>query len=287
MNTIDSFEVVQTQQTPGATFEVVQYTTLQGSDDLNVAEKIFLVNQANIHLKMIRVKLDSSEMFIEPGALYFMKGNLQLESSIQGGVAKGLMRKFITGETLFQSRIKGTGEIYLEPTFGHYLLFNLDDDALVFDKGAFCCASANLQVSAALQKNISSALFGGEGFFQTEVRGSGVVVLNSPVPTSELLMYELGAGEKLSVDGNFAFARTASVSFRAEKSAKTFFQMATSGEGLLQTFTGPGMVWIAPTQGVYDKIKMMSSASHLTHAHGSMGTNAQANGAGRPDRDSR
>ena len=272
MDLLDSFEVTQTQEVPGAVFEIVQYKSLQGSDDLNVAEKIFLVNQADIHLKMIRVKLDKSEILIEPSALYFMKGNLQLESSIQGGIAKGLMRKFMSGETLFQSRIRGTGEVYLEPTFGHYLLFNIDNDALIFDKGAFFCSSASLSVSAKMQKNVSSALFGGEGFFQTEVKGSGVVIPNSPVPTSELLTYELATGEKLSVDGNFAFVRTASVSFQAEKSGKTFFQSVTSGEGLLQTFTGPGIVWIAPTQGVYDKIKMMNPLSNLNGTQGSMGT---------------
>ncbi len=273
MSNVDPFDVVETEKTLGTIFEVVQYKTLKGSDDLNVAEKVFFANQADIHLKMIRVKLDKSEVLIEPGALYFMKGSLQLESNMQGGIAKGLMRKFMTGETLFQSRIKGTGEVYLEPTFGHYLLFNIDNDALIFDKGAFYCASANLEVSAKMQQNVSSALFGGEGFFQTQVKGSGVVVLNSPVPIAELLMYELAAGEKLSVDGNFAFVRTASVSFHAEKSGKSLFQSVTSGEGLLQTFTGPGIVWLAPTQGVYNKIKMMNGIANLSHGQGSMGTN--------------
>lgn len=273
MTDIDPFEVVESESIPGAVLEVVQYKTLKGSDDLDVAEKVFFANQADIHLKMIRVKLDRSELLIEPGALYFMKGALQLESNTHGGIAKGLMRKFMTGETLFQSRIKGTGEIYLEPGFGHYLLVNIDNDALIFDKGVFHCASASLEVSPKMQQNVSSALFGGEGFFQTQVKGSGVVVLNSPVPVSELLMYDLAAGEKLSVDGNFAFVRTASVSFHAEKSGKSLFQSVTSGEGLLQTFTGPGMVWIAPTQGVYDKMKMMNSIANLSHSQGSMGTN--------------
>lgn len=272
MTNTDPFEVIDSETVPGALFEVVQYKTLKGSDDLEVAEKVFFANQAEIHLKMLRVKLDRSELLIEPGALYFMKGALQLESSTQGGIAQGLMRKFMTGETLFQSKIKGTGEIYLEPGFGHYLLFNVDNDALIFDKGAFHCASAGLEVSAKMQQNVSGALFGGEGFFQTQVKGSGVVVLNSPVPISELLMYELADGEKLSVDGNFAFVRTASIKFQAEKSGKSLFQSVTSGEGLLQTFTGPGMVWIAPTQGVYDKIRMRNSIANLSHPQGSMGT---------------
>jgi uncharacterized protein (AIM24 family) len=213
-------------------------------------------------------------MLIEPGALYFMKGHLQLESHTQG-LAKGLMRKFITGETLFQSQITGTGEVFLEPSFGHYLLFNINDDALIFDKGAFYCASFGMEVSAKMQKNISSALFGGEGLFQTQVKGTGIVVLVSPVPPSELMMYSLEPGEKLSVDGNFAFVRTASITFQAEKSAKTLFQSVTSGEGLLQTFTGPGIVWIAPTQVVYDRIKLQNGIHTLSHPEGSMGSDTQ------------
>ena len=272
MTNIDHFEIVESEKIMGTIVEVVQYKTLKGSDDLNVAEKLFFAKQAGIHLKMLRIKLDNSELVIEPGALYFMKGNLQLESSSQGGIAKGLMRKFMTGETLFQSRIKGTGEVYLEPTFGHYLLFNIDNDALIVDKGAFHCASAGLEVSSKIQRNVSSALFGGEGFFQTQIKGSGIVALNSPVPISELLTYDLAAGEKLSVDGNFAFVRIASVSFHAEKSGKSLFQSVTSGEGLLQTFTGPGTVWIAPTQGIYDKIKLQQGITNLSHGQGSMGT---------------
>ncbi len=272
MDTND-FVVIEKEQTANAIFEVVQYDSLQGSDDLNVAEKVFFANQANIHLKMVRVTLKNSEILIEPGALYFMKGNLQLESSING-IAKGLMRKFLTGETLFQSRIKGIGEIFLEPSFGHYLLFNLDNDSLIFDKSAFFCASATIDVSAKMQQNISSALFGGEGLFQTQAKGSGIVVLVSPVPFNELLVYELGVGEKLSVDGNFAFVRTGSVQFHAEKSGKSLFQTVTSGELLLQTFTGPGLVWLAPTQTIYEKMKLPYGVQNLSHSQGSSGSHS-------------
>lgn len=50
------------------------------------------------------------------------------------------------------------------------------------------------------------------------------MVLVSPVPVAELVVYELAAGEKLSVDGNFAFVRTASVSFHAEMSSKSILE---------------------------------------------------------------
>lgn len=268
----ENFTVIESQQISGAIFDIVRYEKLLGSDDLNVAEKIFFANQANIYLKMVRVTLQNSELLIEPGALYFMKGHLELKSTTGGGLAKGLMRKFLTGETLFQSRIKGSGEVFLEPSFGHYLVFNIENDGLIFDKSAFYCASTGIEIGAKLQSNISSALFGGEGFFQTHAAGTGVVVLVSPVPVAELVVYELAAGEKLSVDGNFAFVRTASVSFHAEMSSKSIFGTVVSGELLLQTFTGPGMVWVAPTQGVYDKMKRPYGVSTVSHNQGSAGT---------------
>ncbi|MGB2682539.1 MAG: AIM24 family protein [Candidatus Competibacter sp.] len=83
---------------------------------------------------------------------------------------------------------------------------------------------------------------------------------------------DLAGGEKLSVDGNFAFARSASVQFQAEKSAKSWLQTATGGELLLQTFTGPGRVWLAPTQGVYDRIARAGGDTRLDAAPDSRGT---------------
>lgn len=274
MSSLENLTVIETEKIAGATFEVVRYERLQGSDDLNIAQKVFFANQADIHLKMVRVTLNNSELLLEPSALYFMKGHLQLEATTGGGIAKGLMRKFLTGETLFQSRIKGSGEVFLEPSFGHFSLFNIENDALIFDKSSFYCASNGIEVSAKLQSNISSALFGGEGFFQTQAAGTGVVVLVSPVPASELIAYELAAGEKLSVDGNFAFVRTASVSFHAEMSSKSIFGTVVSGEMLLQTFTGPGIVWLAPTQTVYEKMKQPFGISHLSQSEGSSGSHS-------------
>lgn len=35
---------------------------------------------------------------------------------------------------------------------------------------------------------------------------------------------------------------------------KGFARKMVSGEGLLQTFSGSGHVWLAPTQGIYEKL---------------------------------
>lgn len=268
----EASETLDAIERPGARFEVLHYPASRGSADLAVAEKIFLLNQARIRLKMVRVTPDKSEVLIEPGALYFMKGHLRLESGLTGGLAKSLPRTFATGETLFQSKIGGTGEVYREPGFGHRAPFDLERDARVSDKGAFCCASAGVAASARPQKNLSGARSGGEGFFQTAAADGGARALESPVPAAELLAYERAAGEKLSVDGNFAFVRSGGVQFHAEQSAKSLLQTVTSGELLLQTFTRPGTVWVAPTQGAYERIARAGGGTRLGEASDGRGT---------------
>lgn len=257
--------IIGAEESPNLKVEVLQYEHLEGSDDLEIAEKLFFAQQTGIRLKQIRLTLNNSEVLIEPGALHYMYGQLTLTSSAthgQGvlGLGRALMRKLASGETLFQTRIAGTGKVYLDPTFGHFILYFLENENLIVDKGIFYCADANLNVSSIMQKNISSALFGGEGFFQTKVSGTGIAVFLSPVPADELKRYDLDGQSKLYVDGNFALIRTGDVIFRAEKSSKSLFRTIASGEFMLQTFEGKGSVWIAPTQGIYEEIKQFGMA---------------------------
>lgn len=165
---------------------------------------------------MIRITLYNSFARIEPGFLYFMKGNLENKTSTGGGILKGLGRKVLSGEWLFINEIHGTGQIYLEPSFGYFFICELE----IGDQGMFYASTRDLDISSTLQKNISAGVFGGEGLFQTQVKGSEVVVLYSPVLTNEVQKIELD-NEKLSVDGNFALLRTAEIDFKAEKSSKT------------------------------------------------------------------
>jgi len=239
----------------GTVIEIVQYNTLMGSADVRTAQNLFFANQSGMHLKMVRIQLAGSHVRVEPGALYYMRGKLEMKASTGGGIMKGLARKLVAGESFFVNEIHGHGEIYLEPTFGHFLLHRIDnaEGGVIVDKGLFYAGTGELSISAAQQRNVSSALFGGEGFFQTLIAGTGVAVLYSPVPREEIIRYDL-EGEKLAVDGNFAMMRSEGVKFRAEKSSKSWVATAVSGEGLLQTFEGRGHVWVAPTQGVYQKL---------------------------------
>ncbi|MCE6957747.1 AIM24 family protein [Cereibacter sphaeroides] len=247
----------------GNRLEVIDYGKLAGSADAATAEKLYFLREAGMALKSVRVTLANSSLLVEPGALYYMQGKLGIETKV-GGVLSGLMRSLAAGETLFANQIAGTGMVMLEPSFGHFLLVEIENDELVCDKGMFYAAVGDLTVKAKVM-GLSAAVFGGEGIFQTVVKGTGVVVLMSPVPMEELVSYELTDGI-LSVDGNFALMRVGDINFTVKKSSKSWLHTAVSGEGLLQTFSGTGTVWLAPTQKIYQQLLLPGALQQLAEA---------------------
>ena len=119
----------------------------------------------------------------------------------------------------------------------------------------FFCCSSSIEVKDFMQKDLSSSILGNEGLFQIELSGSGIIVLECNVPKNEIVEFSLSHGEELKVDGNFAIARTKGISFSVTKSDKTLFGSAINGEGFLNTFSGEGTIWLAPTQPMYQKMK--------------------------------
>jgi len=265
------YEVIDEKMTEGARFRILQQKELKGSSDVRSAEQLFFLQSAGMRLKQVQITLNKGRIRNEPGALYFMKGNLEMKSSTGGGIMRGLTRKVLSGESFFVNEIHGSGEVFLEPTFGHFLLVDIDDDEVIVDKSMFYAGSGTLDISAAAQRNLSAAAMGGEGLFQTRIKGSGVAVLFSPVPMSELQIVDLD-GDTLSVDGNFALLRTGNIDFSVQKSSKSWLATSVSGEGLLQTFKGTGQVWLAPTQGVYDRLATPGGLASLAGPGGAMGT---------------
>ena len=238
-------------------FEVLAYNSLEGPQDIEMAMGIFFANQSGLKMKQVRIKLRNSSVKTEAGALYFYKGDIESKSDIGGigGLFKKAVSGSITNESAIKPTYKGSGEIYLEPAFKHYIILEINNDSIIVDKGMFFCCSSSIEVKSFLQKNISSSILGNEGLFQIELSGSGIVVLECNVPKNEIVEFNLSHGEELKVDGNFAIARTKGISFSVTKSDKTLFGSAINGEGFLNTFSGEGTIWLAPTQPMYQKMK--------------------------------
>ena len=178
-----------------------------------------------------------------------------MTSGVTLGNAVGrFVRGAVTGEQMAQPEYTGTGTLVLEPSFKHFLVLELaEQESIIIDDGMFYCAQGSVKVKAVSQKNVSSALLGGETLFQCQLTGPGIIILESVVPMEEINIIDLN-NDVLKVDGNFAVLRSSTLNFTVERSAKTLVGSAVSGEGLVNVYRGTGQVWLAPTIKVYNSM---------------------------------
>ncbi|MCT4595134.1 MAG: AIM24 family protein [Anaeromicrobium sp.] len=191
-------------------------------------------------LRQVRIKINDSGVLVQPGDLQFMKGPLMIEVQENApSQAKGFFKSVGTGEASFTSRYSGKrGEIYLDPSYKYFYMLELCDEEIILGDGMFYCCEDSIQVSVHVNKDVAVGLLTADGFRQPKLSGNGIAILESYVPFDEILMYELN-NDTLKVDGSLAVVIRGDIKTKLEKSKK---------EGLLQTFTGTGEVWLAPTK---------------------------------------
>ena len=237
-------------------FQILEFDRLEGATDVGTALGLQIMNDSGIKLRQVRIILEDSSVKVESGALSYMKGEIEIKTKTGGvvGLGKKFLNSKLTGETMFKPTYEGTGEIFLEPSFGHFALIELEDEEIIVDDGLFYACEEEIEVEPVMQKSMSSTIFGKEGIFQTRLRGSGIVVLEIPVPEKEILRCKMFR-DTLKIDGNFAILRSGNIDFTVEKSGTTLIGTAINGEGLLNVYKGTGEVWLVPTSSVYDDLK--------------------------------
>jgi uncharacterized protein (AIM24 family) len=247
------------EMTGESRFQILEYENLDGASDAETAFGLNIIRQSGIKLKQVRIILEDSAVKLEPDSLSYMKGDIDVKSKSGGliGFGKKIITSKLTGETAFKPTYSGNGEIFLEPSFGHFALIELEDDEIIVSDNMFYACEEGVEVSAAMQKNISASFLGNEGLYQTRLEGNGIVALKVPVPESEIFKCIL-INDTLKVDGNFAILRTGNIEFSVEKSSKSIVGTMVSGEGLVNVYRGTGEVWLTPTKNVYKDLKIGS-----------------------------
>lgn len=252
----ENIQIIDSAENGSCKIEIMEYRKLLGSTNTNGAIDLYYMEKQNMRARQVAVYLNNSSVTVEPGAMSYFKGKIEMVSGVTMGNAIGrVFSSLTTGEGIAQPEYKGTGYVVLEPSFNHFLLLNMDNEDIIVDKGMFYCAQGGIRVNPISQRNISSALLGGEGIFQIQLQGSGLAVLECAVPSCEIDIIELN-NETLKVDGNFAILRSGNIQFTVERSAKTLIGSAVSGEGLVNVYKGTGTVWLAPSIKIYDTINM-------------------------------
>jgi len=185
----------------------------------------------------------NEELYAEAGAMLFMGPGIELQARMQGGLVKGLMRKFLAGETMFMSVFRcnsAKAQLALaNPIAGKIFPIELKGNTILAERNAYLAAIGNVDLSVAFTKRFGAGLFGGEGFILQKISGQGLVFLHAG---GNMLDFQLAPGEQLRVDTGCIVSFADSVSYDIEF-VGGFRNALFGGEGLFYaTLTGPGHV---------------------------------------------
>lgn len=233
--------------------ELGQYQVFEHEKDLSVspvyAETAYFASQMNVRRRQVLVNLNGTGCTVQAGAMQWMLGNVNMNSGIKGvGNFLGkVASSMVTKESAVKPEYSGNGLLMLEPTYKHILLVDVEKwGSIVLDDGLFLACDSTVDIKTVARSTFSSALLGNEGLFNTCLSGSGIAVLESPVPQAELIQFNL-SDDEVKIDGNMAIAWSNSLKFTVERSGKSLIGSAASGEGLVNVYRGTGTILMAPT----------------------------------------
>src|SRR5919204_1930282 len=153
-------------------------------------------------MQALQIELrQGEEIYAEAGTMLYMGAGIDLQARMQGGLMKGLMRKFLAGESMFMSVFRCTaagGRLALaNPIAGKIFPIQLNGNTVLAERNAYLAAIGNVDLSVAFTKRFGAGLFGGEGFILQRISGEGLVFLHAG---GTMIHFDLAPGETLRVD---------------------------------------------------------------------------------------
>ncbi len=188
---------------------------------------------------------DGEQMLTEKGAMSWMTPNMEMKTSMEGGLGKAFGRAF-SGESMFMNTYTcrgGEGLIAFASSFpGRIMAVPIAPGSeIIVQKTAFLAAEAGVQLSTHFSRKVGAGFFGGEGFIMQRLSGQGMAFLELD---GHVVEYDLAPGQSLMIDSGHLAAMTAGVQMSVE-TVKGVKNMVFGGEGLFNTrLTGPGHIWV-------------------------------------------
>lgn len=188
------------------------------------------------------VELAPGETIIaEPDAMASMAADLDLDAKFNGGFFKGLLRKYLGGESLFinhfSNNSNGPRQLTLvQSTPGALRCIELHGNSFCLQPGAFLACTPD--VSIGLRWAGFTSLIAREGLFKLEVSGTGKVWYGA---YGELLEREID-GEHI-VDSGHLVGYEPQMQLKLQL-AGGIFSSLFGGEGLVTRVEGKGKIII-------------------------------------------
>ncbi|MBO5293550.1 MAG: AIM24 family protein [Lachnospiraceae bacterium] len=230
------------------------YTVFEHQKDMSVspeyASVAYFMHEMNVRKRQVLCRMNNSAVKLQAGAMQWTAGQVDSSTGVKGvGDFLGkALKGAVTSESAVKPLYQGSGFLMLEPTYRYIILEDVSrwGSGIVLDDGLFLACDACLQEKIIARSNASSALLGGEGLFNLSLSGSGIAVLESPVPREELIEIVV-QDDVVKIDGNMAIAWSNTLQFTVEKSSKSLMGSALNGEGFVNVYRGSGKILLAPT----------------------------------------
>jgi uncharacterized protein (TIGR00266 family) len=191
----------------------------------------------------LKVFLEAGEaVSAEAGAMLAMEGDLSVETKTAGGVAKGLLRRFTVGESVFINTFRAGprgGVVWLAPSVpGDIHYHELKGEGLVLQDYAYLAHHGDVDYELKWRGLKGLLAEPGAGLIWMRLHGLGGVWLNS---YGALQARELKPGEEMTVDNGHLVAMQDTVDFTVGKFGG-WRSFLLGGEGLVVKVRGPGLI---------------------------------------------
>jgi uncharacterized protein (AIM24 family) len=194
--------------------------------------------------RMLKARLDSSELLARQGAMVAYQGQVEFAYEGAGGVGR-FLKKALTGEGVPLMRCRGTGDVFLAQDANELHVLELDGDAGVTVNGANVLAFEpgltwdirRVEGASALSGGVFNMVFSGTGRLVISAFGTPVVLNTGEAPTFADLQSAVAWSSSLQT----RLVRTAGASALIGRGSGEAFQLAFSGTGFLvvQASEGP------------------------------------------------
>jgi uncharacterized protein (TIGR00266 family) len=181
------------------------------------------------------------EVKVEAGAMASMTGDVQIETSAQGGLLGGLKRSVLGGESFFINTFRSPtgGQVSVAAKLpGDMRLLSLTGNTWFVQSGSWVASDPDIDVDT--KWGGAKTFFGGEGLFLLKCAGSGEVLVSS---YGAIIEREIPAGESYIVDTGHVVAFPEGMTYGVEK-AGSWKSTVFGAEGLVVRFQGPGSIWL-------------------------------------------
>jgi uncharacterized protein (TIGR00266 family) len=190
-----------------------------------------------------RVRLaDGESAKGEAGAMMAMTPSVDIATSTQGGIMKGLKRSVLGGESFFMNTFtaKGPGaEVIFAPALsGDVIHWQLDGRTVFLQSGSYLASSMGIEIDS--KWGGAKTFFSKEGLFMLKCTGTGDLLVSS---YGAIMNVDLAPGQTYVVDTGHMVGWEEGVSYEVQK-VGNWKSTLLGGEGFVVRLTGPGRVYV-------------------------------------------